>query len=82
MKIAYLCSDVGVPVLGFKGCSVHVREMASALADLGADVSVYALLKGQGNQYPNVIKEVSPFEKKWIGRDLRLILSNMNLYLT
>ena len=82
IRIAYLCSDVGVPVLGFKGCSVHVREMASALAGLGADVSVYALLKGQGNQYPNVIKEVSPFKKKWIGRDLRLILSNMNLYRT
>ncbi|OPX36957.1 MAG: hypothetical protein B1H12_05930 [Desulfobacteraceae bacterium 4484_190.2] len=82
VKIAYLCSDVGVPVLGFKGCSVHVREMASALAGLGADVSVYALLKGQGNQYPNVIKEVSPFKKKWMGRDLCLIVSNMNLYLT
>lgn len=82
IRIAYLCSDVGVPVLGFKGCSVHVREMASALAGLGADVSVYTLLKGQGNQYPNVIKEVSPFKKKWIGRDLRLILSNMNLYRT
>ena len=82
VKIAYLCSDIGVPVLGFKGCSVHVREMASALAGLGADVSVYAFLKGQGNQYPNVIKEVSPFKKKWMGRDLRLIVSNMNLYLT
>ena len=52
VKIAYLCSDVGIPVLGFKGCSVHVREMASALADLGADISIYALSKGEGNKFP------------------------------
>lgn len=81
-RIAYLCSDTGVPVLGFKGCSVHVREMCNAFATLGANVSIYALLKGTGNRYPISITEAKQFKKKWIGRDLRLILSNMNLYWT
>ncbi|MBW2194212.1 MAG: glycosyltransferase family 4 protein [Deltaproteobacteria bacterium] len=80
MTIAYLCPDVGVPVLGFKGCSVHVREMCSALASLGADVSIYALLKGQGNWCSHMITEVQPFKAKWMGRDSRLILSNFKLY--
>ncbi len=30
MKILYLCPDLGIPVLGHKGASVHVREMVSA----------------------------------------------------
>ena len=81
-RVAYLCSDTGVPVLGFKGCSVHVREMCNAFAALGANVSIYALLKGEGNRYPYSITEAKQFKKKWIGRDLRLILSNMNLYWT
>ena len=80
IKIAYLCSDVGIPVLGFMGCSVHVREMAGALADLCQGITVYAPLKGEGNQFPHKIVEVKRFKKKWIPRDLRLILSNMNLF--
>ncbi len=36
ISIACLCTDPGVPVLGFKGCSVHLREMCNALASLGA----------------------------------------------
>jgi len=35
MKILYLCQDLGIPVLGRKGASVHVRAMARALADAG-----------------------------------------------
>ena len=31
MRIAYVCSDPGVPVFGCKGCSVHVQEMLRAL---------------------------------------------------
>ncbi len=30
MKILYLCADLGVPVLGRKGASAHVRELAAA----------------------------------------------------
>jgi len=40
MRLLYLSADAGVPVLGHKGASVHVREMARALTDAGAAVVV------------------------------------------
>jgi glycosyltransferase involved in cell wall biosynthesis len=38
MRIAYLCTDLGVPVYGNKGASVHVRELSWALQELGNEV--------------------------------------------
>ena len=40
MRIAYLCSDLGVPVCGNKGASIHVRELSRALQALGHQVVV------------------------------------------
>jgi glycosyltransferase involved in cell wall biosynthesis len=40
MKIAYLCTDFGVPVYGNKGASIHVRELSQALQSLGHDVVI------------------------------------------
>jgi glycosyltransferase involved in cell wall biosynthesis len=40
MRILFLSCDQGVPVLGHKGASVHVRELASALSSYGADVAI------------------------------------------
>ena len=40
MRVLYLTADPGVPVLGHKGASVHVRKMASALATAGASVTI------------------------------------------
>lgn len=82
ISIACLCTDPGVPVLGFKGCSVHLREMCSALASLGAEVSLYAMSKGEGNPYPHDITEINFFKKKLLGKDLRLMLSNLLFYRT
>ena len=42
MKILYLCSDAGIPVLGRKGASVHVREMVGAFARAGHQVVLAA----------------------------------------
>ncbi len=42
MKIAYLCADPGIPVLGNKGASVHVREFTDALVSIGHDVRIYS----------------------------------------
>jgi len=42
MKILYLCADLGIPVLGRKGASVHVREMVSAFGRLGHNVVLAA----------------------------------------
>jgi glycosyltransferase involved in cell wall biosynthesis len=38
VRIAYVCTDFGVPVFGTKGASVHVRELARALGALGHEV--------------------------------------------
>ena len=42
MKILYVCADSGVPVLGRKGASVHVREMIEALGRAGHNVLLVA----------------------------------------
>ena len=46
MRIAYLTSDFGVPVLGSKGASVHVRRMVSALAERGHELLVLTANRG------------------------------------
>jgi len=40
MKILYLSADPGVPVLGHKGASVHVRQLVEALAATGTEVAI------------------------------------------
>jgi glycosyltransferase involved in cell wall biosynthesis len=40
MRLLYLSADPGVPVLGYKGASVHLREMVAAFAAAGAAVLV------------------------------------------
>ena len=40
MRLLFLSADPGVPVLGHKGASVHVRELVGALHRAGADVHV------------------------------------------
>ena len=40
MRLLYLTADPGVPVLGHKGASVHVREFATALSRLGIEVTI------------------------------------------
>jgi glycosyltransferase involved in cell wall biosynthesis len=40
MKILYLCSDAGIPILGHKGASVHVRELVAAFTRAGHEVVV------------------------------------------
>jgi glycosyltransferase involved in cell wall biosynthesis len=42
MRIAYLTADFGVPVLGTKGASAHVRGLVEALRSEGHDVFVLA----------------------------------------
>lgn len=42
MHVGYVCSDFGVPVFGFKGCSIHVREMIEALRRAGHEVSLFS----------------------------------------
>jgi glycosyltransferase involved in cell wall biosynthesis len=41
MRLAYVCADLGVPVFGHKGCSVHVQEVVRAFRRLGARVELF-----------------------------------------
>lgn len=63
MKIAYLCADRGIPVLGDKGASVHIREFVSALSSLGHEVTLLCAKQGSGNPCPPVqLIELPPDE--------------------
>jgi glycosyltransferase involved in cell wall biosynthesis len=54
MRLAYICADPGIPVLGYKGASVHVRSISSALQSLGHEVTLICALLGEGNEAPGV----------------------------
>jgi glycosyltransferase involved in cell wall biosynthesis len=49
VRILYVSADFGVPVLGFKGASVHIRELTDALTDLGHEVIIVTPNVGEGN---------------------------------
>ncbi len=42
MRVAYICADPGVPVFGWKGCSVHVQEILRAFLKRGTEVHLFA----------------------------------------
>jgi glycosyltransferase involved in cell wall biosynthesis len=50
MRIAYVSGDLGVPVFGTKGASIHVRELTHALRLLGHEVLI--LTARAGGQAP------------------------------
>lgn len=60
MKILYLCSDAGIPVLGRKGASVHVRQLIASFARSGHRVVLAApsLTKSPWDEPAEVAAEV------------------------
>lgn len=52
MNILYLNPDRGIPVLGDKGASVHVREFIAALAHAGHETTLVCATEGKGNAPP------------------------------
>jgi glycosyltransferase involved in cell wall biosynthesis len=70
VRIAYLCSDPGVPVWGDKGASIHVRELSRSLRGLGHDVTVLAARVGghapPGYEAPIVAPEPEPLEERLV----------------
>ncbi len=52
MKILYFNPDRGVPVLGDKGASVHVRSFVTAAAKMGHEVVIICSTLGAGNIPP------------------------------
>ncbi len=54
MNVLYVCADRGIPVLGDKGASVHLRSLTSAMQRLGHRVTVAARRWDGGNEPPPV----------------------------
>jgi len=46
VRIAYVSADLGVPIFGRKGCSIHVQEVVRALKNRGAEVEVFSANAG------------------------------------
>jgi glycosyltransferase involved in cell wall biosynthesis len=75
MRLLYLTSDPGVPVLGQKGASVHVRAMVSALAAAGANVVVASprvSFEGEQLDANATLVEIEPVLPKTIGDEALL----------
>jgi glycosyltransferase involved in cell wall biosynthesis len=60
LRILYVCADPGIPVLGYKGASTHVRALVGALTEAGHTVTVVCTACGEGNQLATELVEVSP----------------------
>jgi glycosyltransferase involved in cell wall biosynthesis len=54
MNVLYVCADGGIPVLGNKGASVHVRSLTAAMLQLGHRVTLAARRWDEGNPAPCV----------------------------
>ena len=46
MRLAYVCTDPGVPVFGAKGGSIHVQSVLRALVARGVEITLFARRKG------------------------------------
>ena len=59
MRILYLSADHGIPVLGNKGASVHIRELTRTLRELGHEVVAITPRAGQvgENSLPVELRE-------------------------
>jgi glycosyltransferase involved in cell wall biosynthesis len=58
VRLVYVCADQGIPVLGGKGASVHVRSITSALARCGHHVTLACKTLGSGNPAPANVRIV------------------------
>jgi glycosyltransferase involved in cell wall biosynthesis len=54
MNVLYVCADRGIPVLGNKGASVHVRSLTAAMHRLGHRVTLVARRWDDGNPAPRL----------------------------
>jgi len=78
MRVLYLSADPGVPILGHKGASVHVRELASAMAAAGARVTVVSPQIGAGSdvlQAPIDLISIEPVLPREHGDERSLLVA-------
>lgn len=63
MKIIYICNDLGIPILGTAGSSIHIQEFINALNKF--DISPVVLFQNRGSKDNNVpfIAEIEEIKK-------------------
>jgi len=81
MRICYLCADQGIPILGRKGCSTHVRETCRGLQEAGHEVFIVTPRRGEDVEEHRELEiiEVPPLLSRWLGSDLRHLLYNLRV---
>lgn len=69
MRVVYLCADRGIPLLGTKGASVHVRSLAAALAGRGNEVTLACRRLDGDNAPPSAVRveQLPPGEEEQAG---------------
>ncbi|WP_066904950.1 glycosyltransferase family 4 protein [Millisia brevis] len=55
-RVAYFCTDPGIPVFGTKGASVHVQEIVRAMRARGWAVTVYCVRRG--DEVPDDLRDL------------------------
>jgi glycosyltransferase involved in cell wall biosynthesis len=76
VRIVYLCADRGIPLLGAKGASVHLRSLAAALARRGNETTLACRRLDGDNPPPSAVRveRLPPGEEEqpgWIETLLR-----------
>lgn len=83
MRLAYVCTDPGVPVFGGKGGSVHVQSVVRALVSKGVDVTLFARRVGgaapEGLEGVRVVRLDRPPSKAPEEREPFLLAQNVEL---
>ncbi len=69
--VAYVSADRGIPVLGTKGGSTHVRELVNALCARGAEVRVVAVRQTDGDARASLAARVIDVSPERFSRTLR-----------
>jgi len=76
VRLVYICADEGIPLLGSKGASAHLRNVCAALAARGHAVTIACRRLGEGNlPPPEVTVDVMPAaegdQTRWLADVLR-----------
>jgi hypothetical protein len=59
-RLAFVCADPGVPVFGYKACSIHVQEVIRAFRKLGLEVVL--ITSRSGGAPPSDLVDVEIYE--------------------
>jgi glycosyltransferase involved in cell wall biosynthesis len=68
MRVAYVCTDPGVPVFGTKGCSIHVQQILRSFVLQGWQVDLYA--RRIDSTAPRSLRDVRLFPLQRVSKSL------------